>query len=61
MDKVTPLAIHAVPFVHISPTHLSFVLRIELLVLAQLVGPMGEFTPLVVGTIPVLHELLTEL
>ena len=61
MDEIAPVPVNAKQAVLETATFLCFVFGVVFVVFAQLREPMGKFTPLLIGTVPVLHELLAEL
>ncbi len=61
VDEIAPVPVNAKQAVLETATFLCFVFGVVFVVFAQLREPMGKFTPLLIGTVPVLHELLAEL
>jgi hypothetical protein len=61
VDKVAPLAIHAMSLFQIDSAFLGFVFRVGLLVFAQFMRAMGKFALLLVGTKAKLQVFFAEL
>ena len=61
MDKIAPVAVHAMPLLEKHPTALCLILGVQLMVLAQLMGAVSKLTLPLVRAEPELHELLTQL
>jgi hypothetical protein len=61
VDEVAALSVHAATTVEEDPTLFGLVFGVELLILAEFLGAMGELALLLVRTEPLLHELLAQL
>lgn len=61
MDEVTAVAKPAESIMTKGATLLGFVFGIEVVVLLELVGPMGKFAITLVGAVAILHVLSAEL
>jgi hypothetical protein len=61
VDEVAAVAVDAKLLVFEAAALLGLILGVELVVSAQLLRAVGELAPLLVGTVPVLHESLAQL
>lgn len=61
MDEVAAIPVDAEMIVLETSTFLGLIFGVELVVLAQFLGSVGEFAPSLIGTVSVLHESLAEL
>jgi hypothetical protein len=61
VDEIAPVPIGAERIHFETSTFLSFILRVHLVVFAQLLRPVREFTLLLIGAVTVFHESLAQL
>lgn len=61
MNEIAPLTVHTKAFREIDSALFGFVFGVGLLILAQLVGTVGELALLLVRAKPELEEFLAEL
>ena len=61
MNEVATVSVHAVVVIFKTSAFFCFVLRVVLIVFAELVKPMSELTSFFVRTIAVIHILFAEL
>jgi hypothetical protein len=61
VDEVAAVAVGAEAVLQEPAAHLGLVLAVGLVVLLELLQPMGELAPLLVGAVAVFHKLFAQL